>query len=94
MHHTCMKHARSGKHNHWPRIVNISSVKRFDVSKVKHIPVNKGFPDLLICPGDKHFVVMICLQQQKCKFICPEGLEPSKGVGHEETGGGVTKISF
>jgi hypothetical protein len=39
-------------------------VKAFDVFKLKHVPFYKGLSDLLIGPGNEHFVVIVSLLGQ------------------------------
>ena len=56
-----MQHARGGKDDHRSRIVDVTPVKRLDVTKVEHVAVHKGFADLLVGPGDEHLVVVVGL---------------------------------
>ena len=65
---SCMKHAWSSKDNHWTRIIDVLTIKRFDVLEVKHVSLNKRTLDLLVRPCNKHLVVIGCLLcQTNCK---------------------------
>lgn len=45
--------------HHWSRIVSVGTIEGFDVFKLKHISLNKGFSNLLVCPCYEKLVVMI-----------------------------------
>lgn len=58
---SCMQHSWSCKNHHGTWIVNVRLVEGFDVFEVEHVALHKRLADLLIGPGNKHFVVVVGL---------------------------------
>ena len=59
-----MEHTRSGEDYHWTGLLDIRSVKAFDVLEIKHVSLDKGFANLLVGPRDEHLVVVVGLLRQ------------------------------
>lgn len=59
-----MNHGGGGGGYHGAGVVGVGAVEGLDVFKLKHVPLDEGFSDLLIGPRDEEFVVMICFLRQ------------------------------
>ena len=73
-----MEHAGGREHHHGARVVDVGPVEGLDVSEVEHVPLDKRLPDLLVCPGDEHLVVVVRLLRhagtavQCTEYMCTE----------------------
>lgn len=47
-------HHRSG-------IIRVGAIEGLDVLKLKHVPLHKGFPNLLVGPRYEELIVVVCL---------------------------------
>ena len=50
---------------HWSRLINVRSVKWFDVFEVKHISLYECVLYFLVCPTDEQFIVVIGLERER-----------------------------
>ncbi|KAK2506582.1 hypothetical protein MC885_003868 [Smutsia gigantea] len=74
--------SQPGPH-HWTRVVSKGSVKGLDVLELKHVPLDKGFADLLVGPGNGTLISAVlyptAARAASTLLHSMPGLEPGRG---------------
>ena len=79
-----MQHSRSGKHDHRPGIIGVTSIERFDVFKLEHIALNERVFNFLISPRDEHLIEIVGLFRESQGEVDGRLKVHSFPVGFEE----------
>ena len=59
----------SGVQLYLPGLVNQTTIKRQNMLEFKHVMFHKRFLDLLICPRNEQFVILVCFLRQASRKI-------------------------